>query len=1159
MQEVTTNDIRAFLLGLETDKRDLIEEKLFGEAEFLEILESEEEELIQDFVDGELSKVEVDAFENHFLISDERRRKVVFAETLRKRIDSAQSKIEEKDGNKGFWSGLKNFGLPTYGLGFAALLVAVFLGWFLIFRTADDDAAMAMKQAFEKERPLLASVSDIGYSPYISRKGVGDQNAVNQVDFDRASELIRKRASEDASARNLYALGRLYLLKKDFLAAVQQFGKAEEAGEKSAELNSDWSAALLERARRLDSQKDSDARLKLLDEALGRSEKALSINPDNENALFNKALILEETGDQKAAISAYDELISKHANSKWSEEARRRKEDLSRGLGKRFDAEATIKRLAALNGSVQRDVDWFQTLSENRELITDLYLPIRLSGKISKGEAPDDKEDFAALQNLGEIESTLNADRFGKDLADFYKTLDRSKLEIAAKAHEKLRSGYDELLADRFEAAQTEFLSARDLFRSIGDSIEADSVSTHFVGYTKYFLSQKEEALEDFESVERFCTENEYRWLYLVNRQWVIGARYKMGRQAPDRTRTELVEALKEATEIGDLYTSKKFLGTLLSDPLLVSNSSRKSSLLHSLNQLSNNDKGSERQVFRDLDIVVRTSLELGLKNIAKQVSSNSVELAKGSTDRLFRVNSLINSSNVFLRADDIDDGGELLKQAGEVLDSFPESEANLEKADLSRMKAIYSEHAGDYVDAKREYEEAVAFTKNQGGTPDINGLELSILESRMRVGRDSNWESDAETLERELVSSYAPSKDISERRTRKSLLLKLFGMRSEAALASKHLEASLSFVENQQKLDLYDMIAEDLNSRNISESASKQILVFRSFPKELVLFLVDSDGTKAFHTNKGSPELSELAGRYHEAIATGQTSEEEVTLSKELFQILLSQVVDKLRKDIPVCIVPDSTLETIPFSALSAPDGNRFAATNLYFLANDVSSCVDSTAEAGVEKDGGMLFVGNPKFDQATFPDLEPLPDDSREQTAIADAFPNTTVLRANDASKQRFVSQIRTNKFVHYSGHFIAEPTSPGFSRFVLAKSSEEDSNLTLDELDSINLPPLKLAVFSSCETGVSFSGDDGRRMSVKNTFLRTGAENVIASLWRVDSRASSRLFEIFYAELKKGRGIVKSLGIAKRTLAQSTKGEARPYEWAGFELYTGKKPTP
>ena len=71
-------ELRAYLLGEceEQAEKEKIEERLMIDEDYFQQFLLQEEELIEDYVDDELDARERKSFENHFLISVERREKV---------------------------------------------------------------------------------------------------------------------------------------------------------------------------------------------------------------------------------------------------------------------------------------------------------------------------------------------------------------------------------------------------------------------------------------------------------------------------------------------------------------------------------------------------------------------------------------------------------------------------------------------------------------------------------------------------------------------------------------------------------------------------------------------------------------------------------------------------------------------------------------------------------------------------------------------------------------------------------------------------------------------------------------------------------------------------------------------------------------------------
>jgi hypothetical protein len=86
----TDNDeVRQYLLGsLSEPARERLERRVLNEAEINEEVQAKEDELIDHYLAGKLNVEERSQFETHFLIPEERQKKLRFGRTLRKYLDS---------------------------------------------------------------------------------------------------------------------------------------------------------------------------------------------------------------------------------------------------------------------------------------------------------------------------------------------------------------------------------------------------------------------------------------------------------------------------------------------------------------------------------------------------------------------------------------------------------------------------------------------------------------------------------------------------------------------------------------------------------------------------------------------------------------------------------------------------------------------------------------------------------------------------------------------------------------------------------------------------------------------------------------------------------------------------------------------------------------
>jgi CHAT domain-containing protein len=129
-----------------------------------------------------------------------------------------------------------------------------------------------------------------------------------------------------------------------------------------------------------------------------------------------------------------------------------------------------------------------------------------------------------------------------------------------------------------------------------------------------------------------------------------------------------------------------------------------------------------------------------------------------------------------------------------------------------------------------------------------------------------------------------------------------------------------------------------------------------------------------------------------------------------------------------------------------------------------------------------------------------------------------------------------------------------NPLFSWLDFTPDGSDDGRLEVHEIYGFDLSA-RLVVLSACETALGAgtvtnapAGDDW--VGLTRAFLTAGADNVVASLWRVEDLATARLMERFYQGLVTGRPLPEALAEAQRALIADP-ATAHPFYWAGFSL--------
>jgi CHAT domain-containing protein len=111
---------------------------------------------------------------------------------------------------------------------------------------------------------------------------------------------------------------------------------------------------------------------------------------------------------------------------------------------------------------------------------------------------------------------------------------------------------------------------------------------------------------------------------------------------------------------------------------------------------------------------------------------------------------------------------------------------------------------------------------------------------------------------------------------------------------------------------------------------------------------------------------------------------------------------------------------------------------------------------------------------------------------------------------------------------------------------------------EVYGLNLAKANLVVLSACETqlGTLSRGDDV--VGLTRAFVYAGAPTVVASLWKVDDRATATLMRSFYQHLRAGKGKAEALQAAQAEL-RSQYEFSDPSYWAAFVLSGDHGPMP
>jgi CHAT domain-containing protein len=262
------------------------------------------------------------------------------------------------------------------------------------------------------------------------------------------------------------------------------------------------------------------------------------------------------------------------------------------------------------------------------------------------------------------------------------------------------------------------------------------------------------------------------------------------------------------------------------------------------------------------------------------------------------------------------------------------------------------------------------------------------------------------------------------------------------------------------------------------------------------------------------------------------------------------------------LCIIPDKSLNFLPFAALISSDSSRYLVEDYPLLYSPSSSvllaCTDLAKKKNTSLPERLLSIGNPRFSRNDFPELSDLPSATKEAITIGDFYSTSHNLIEKNATESVVRLELPEAEIIHLAAHGVIDENSPMNAKFLLAKpetiknkSSEADGILTLAEIYKLKLPRTKLVVLSACQTatGVYYKGEG--MMNLARPFIAVGVPLIVASLWQIDSGSTAQLMINFHKLRKRGnRYSCDALSdVQREALTQANEQFRHPYYWAGF----------
>ncbi|HTY40323.1 MAG TPA: CHAT domain-containing tetratricopeptide repeat protein [Thermoanaerobaculia bacterium] len=321
---------------------------------------------------------------------------------------------------------------------------------------------------------------------------------------------------------------------------------------------------------------------------------------------------------------------------------------------------------------------------------------------------------------------------------------------------------------------------------------------------------------------------------------------------------------------------------------------------------------------------------------------------------------------------------------------------------------------------------------------------------------------------------------------------------------------------------------------------------------------------------------------------------------ARNLYDLLVKPAERQALRSQRLLILPDGPLHTLPWGALEADDRRYLVESKPIHVGISVSVYDElrearkhSNANANIQltafgdprytnspdnkpavrrgggKSDAAVPPGDPLADEfAELEDpqlravarggyrLQPLPASRKEVEEIAALYaPKSVAYLGADATEEKAKSIGRDVPLIHFATHAIINERFPLDSALVFTipehpKEGQDNGLLQAWEIFEQMRIDADLVTLSACDSGLGKEMGGEGLIGLTRAFQYAGARSVLASLWKVEDKATAELMKHFYTYLKSGMTKDEALRHAQIDLIHST-AYSNPRDWAAFQL--------
>jgi len=1179
--------LRAYLLGeVPVDDQMKIEERLLLDRDYVELLLIIEDELIDSYLLNALSEREREAFQNHFLTTPARQRKLKMARTLRRYINNQQpiaAPLKEARSKAHWWQSLLT---PAWRSALATMLVlGLGLGvWRIFLQESLTDKGRDALQAALRESPIEGRLAGFNWPPPPKTLGRPSDNVADKISLANAEIYLLNAVNAKPGPDSYYALGQLYMAKREFDNAIELFNRALEGDPKNAKLHNDLGAALMQRAE-ASQQQSADSSQPDFDESLKHLNQALALDDSLLPALFNRALCYEHMQGFSLAEADWQEYLKRDGSSDWAARAREHLEQLERE--KQKNAQITtepLQQFLAAYRSDDRETAW-KLIKGNREVVTGGLLWWQLLDDFfnltAAHQSVEANERMRALQYVGKLElqpgndaAQQSGDPYLWDLCKFYASSFSRQGAALARAHKLINEGHKFFRDSLYQAALGAYTQAKEIFIRIHNQSEA-LLADLMIGSCHIQKGEPERSQSLFEQLVEECKKKGYRWLLAQSFFSLAMAQDRLAQYSEAIKNTE--QTLEISKEMNDGYNTQRSLAQIADQYRKLGDYGLATTYMNRcLKEMSTAWPGN-RQTWRNCDQFVQVLTARRLNAAAAAYANEALQLALETKDSSNIYVSYIHLALIRSKQQDYTEAIRLAQLGFDAATiDVSRAYAALQLGHLRRQTGDFRQALADYDQCLNYIDSIESIARSETDTMQAKRLPALRYDAQkgklfcfFALGNDLLAHQElATTLG--LLEKYRSN--IQEEKNRNTF----FNVEQsvyDAAIdfensRSKDNPAVFDYSEESRARSLLEMISptRDARVRRLDEVQGRLpeqtlLIEYTALDDKLLICLVSKSTFAVKEVRVSLSELTDRVLNFRRSILSHAT--EPLAEAQELYNLLIEPLGLSADKYQQICIVPDKILNHLPFVALVSPaSGSYFIEDYDLTVAPSATIYLTCSERPGHRTDKDqehLLAVGDPSFDHTAFPQLSALPSTQQQVQEIAALYHSPSVLigpRAREAVVKR---EMEDADVIHLASHYIVYG-DPMNSRLLLAqepdrrKSDPSAGFLQADEVSSLKLRRAPLVILSACQSGVEHYYNGEGMIGMSRVFIAAGAPVVVASLWQVDVYATDELMINFHRHRRvDGLSTSAALRLAQIDMLKNP-AKRHPYYWAGFTTIGG-----